>query len=513
MWEILGQLVGYIWGVWRYRWVALILAWVVSVAGWLWVAQLPDQFEASARVNVDSNTVLRPLLRGLAIQPDINQRIELLTKTLLSRPNLEKLMRMADLDLQVKGDTQKDRLLEQLSENISLSGSRQNSSLYTVSFIHQDRDVAKRVVESLLTVFIESTLGDKREDSADAQTFLDQQITDYEKRLSDAENRLAEFKQKHVDVLPGDGGGYYEKLARLREEQKAAHLQLKEAQNRRDELHRQMEGEEPVFLAGSINDIPAISLLDTRIQSLKSRLDGLLTQYTEKHPEVVQIQKVITDLEAEKQQELENTLTAASGPDYSGIQSSPVYQQMRSMLAETEARVAELNVRVGEYDVRVQELESKVNNVPEIEAQLKQLNRDYGVIQQQHTSLLTRRESARISEDVEQNASDVSFRVIDPPFVPQKPNAPNKMLLNAGIFAASLGLGAGIALIIALFHPVILDKRSLSNHTGLPVLGSVTFVASVDQQKRNMMRFWQFSLSFMALLIAFVGVSFVPQWV
>ena len=513
MWDVLGQLVTYVWGVWRYRWIALAVAWVISVAGWIWVAQLPDQFEASARVTVDSNSVLRPLLRGLAIQPDINQRLDLMSRTLLSRPNLEKLMRMADLDLGVKNDAQKDRLLDNLKEKISLSGSRQNSSLYTVSFTHGDRDVAKKVVESLLTVFIETTLGGKQEDSADAQTFLDQQISDYEKRLSEAESRLAEFKQIHVDVLPGDAGGYYEKLARMREDQKAAHLQLREAENRRDELRRQMEGEEPMFFASGVNDIPAVSLIDTRIQNLKARLDRLLTQYTEKHPEVVQIKRVIADLEAEKKLELENTLSAASGSDYSGLQSSPVYQQMRSMLAETEARVAELRVRAGEYDSRVKNLEDKVNNIPEIEAKLTQLNRDYDVIQNQHKTLLTRREAARISEDVEQNARDVSFRVIDPPFVPQKPNAPNKLLLNSGIFGASLMFGGGIALLISLFKPVILDRRSLAHHTGLPVLGSVSFVPTAELKKRATARLLQFSCLFFALIIVFLSVNYVPQWV
>ncbi|MGV6806339.1 MAG: XrtA system polysaccharide chain length determinant, partial [bacterium] len=118
MQDVLAEVFGYIWGVWRYRWQALAVATVVSVGGWIWVQQVPDQFQASARIHVDSNTVLRPLLRGLAIQPNIDQRIQLMSRTLLSRPNLEKLMRMTDMDLTVKNDQQKDALLDQLKSNI-----------------------------------------------------------------------------------------------------------------------------------------------------------------------------------------------------------------------------------------------------------------------------------------------------------------------------------------------------------------------------------------------------------
>ena len=100
MQEILAQVFSYLWGVWRHRWLALAIAWVVAIAGWLWVWSMPESYVARARVYVDTNTVLRPLLAGLAIQPDHENRIGLLSRTLLSRPNLEKLMRMTDLDLQ-----------------------------------------------------------------------------------------------------------------------------------------------------------------------------------------------------------------------------------------------------------------------------------------------------------------------------------------------------------------------------------------------------------------------------
>ena len=118
MQEILAQVFSYVWGVWRHRWLALGIAWVVAIAGWIWVWQLPEAYVASARVYVDTNSLLRPLLAGLTIQPDSQDRIGLLSRTLLSRPNLEKLMRMTDLDLQVTTAKEKDKLLSDLSKSI-----------------------------------------------------------------------------------------------------------------------------------------------------------------------------------------------------------------------------------------------------------------------------------------------------------------------------------------------------------------------------------------------------------
>jgi hypothetical protein len=67
-------------------------------------------------------------------------------------------------------------------------------------------------------VFIESSLNEKRDDSTGAQDFLDEQIADYERRLIEAEGRLARFKQQNVDVLPSKwGADYYTRLEKVRE--------------------------------------------------------------------------------------------------------------------------------------------------------------------------------------------------------------------------------------------------------------------------------------------------------
>ena len=228
MQEVLAQVFTYVWAVWRRRWLALAVAWLVAIGGWLFVWQMPEAYVAKARVYVDTNSVLRPLLRGLAIQPNIDQRINMMSRTLLSRPNLEKLMRMTDLDLQVNTEAQKNAMLKGLQEAISLQGSRDNPSLYSISVTDPDRETAKRVAQSLITVFIESSLSDQRQGSSGAQDFLTEQIAEYEERMVAAENRLALFKQENVDVLPGSGGDYYSTLKGAREDVRQARLMLSE---------------------------------------------------------------------------------------------------------------------------------------------------------------------------------------------------------------------------------------------------------------------------------------------
>ncbi|HXK56064.1 MAG TPA: Wzz/FepE/Etk N-terminal domain-containing protein, partial [Gammaproteobacteria bacterium] len=133
MYELVNQLLGYIRGIWRYRWWILGVAWTVSIIGWIQVSNLPDQFKASARVYVDTTTLLQPLLRGLAVEGNDQHQLLLMTNTLMSRPNLEKVMRMADLDLKAKTEADTEELINELKENFSLqSAGRVN--LYTIAY-------------------------------------------------------------------------------------------------------------------------------------------------------------------------------------------------------------------------------------------------------------------------------------------------------------------------------------------------------------------------------------------
>jgi len=511
MQDLLDQFYEYLWGIWRYRWSGLVCAWVVAVLGWVWVAQMPEQYVAKARIHIDSSSILRPLLRGLAIQSDVNRQVALMSKTLFSRPNMEKLMRMTDLDLQVTNDLEKEALLNRLRSSLKLSsGGRGSNDIYSISFQHEDRDVAKKVVQSVITVIVENTLGDKRKDSAGAQEFLDEKIADYASRMAEAEARLAEFKHRHAGAMPGQTGGYYQNLSNVKAQLREAQLQLDEIGNRRREMQRQLEDleeDDDEFGFGEFDSPEISSSYDTRILSLESKRDDLLMRYTERHPAVIQTRSLIIELEADKQAELDELAEEMDDSPSMGLQTSPVYQQMRAMLSETEARAAELKVRVGEYKNRVVTLEEMVDSIPRVEAEFKELNRDYGVISGQHNTLLQRRESARLSGDVEQNASGVKFRVIDPPFVPLEPTEPDKLLLHSGAFIAAIGAGGGLALLLSLLRPVICNRRSLERLAGLPVLGGVSFIASAGEKKKALHEKLIFASMVLFLFLAFAGVN------
>ena len=477
--QLLQQILGYAKATWQRRWWGVAVAWLVCVVGWTWVMLIPDRFEASARVYVDTQTLLRPLLSGLAVEPNVEQQIKLMTRQLVSRPTLEKVARMTDMDVKAKTAEQTESMLTDLGEKITIADAGREN-LYTISYQDANADLAKKVVQSLLTIFVETSLGKTRQDISSSARFIEGQLQDYLQKLNDAENALKMFKQKHIGMMPGQGGDYYTKLAEVSGQLSQAQLDQREAVNRRDQLKRQLADEEPEITAASAAGADT-SEIDGRIQALQKQLDQLRLQYTDLHPDVQSTKRLIEKLEADKKAELAKRKAEPSGAKAQ----NPVYQQLTISIADADATVSSLQARVAEYQRRYAELRNASNMIPQVEQEYTQLTRNYDIYKQNYDDLLKRRESVTMSGDVESKTDTVDFRVIDPPFVPSKPAWPNRPLLLSLVTLGGLGAGVAVAFLLSQLRRTVTDRRALRELTGLPLLGAVSRVETDESLRRK----------------------------
>ena len=479
MHEVLDQLTSTLRGIWLRRWQALVVAWLIAVVGWAVVYTIPKRYEASARVYIDTQSILKPLMSGLAVNTSIEQQVQVMTRTLLSRPNMEKVARMSDLNIQAKSAKDLEKLVTSLMASVQLeAANRGQENLYRITYQNSDPGAAKSVVQSLLTILVEGSLGNKRKDTDSAKRFIDDQIKQYEQKLTASENALKDFKQKHLGSMPGQGGDYFTKLGEAQKLVNESTLALREAETRRDQLKRQLADEEPQLADSAAAGAGANPELDERIQGLKKNLDQLRLGYTEQHPDIVNTKRVIAQLEEQKRQEAK-----LKKPKSAVATQNPYYQQLSLSLAEAEAQAASLHARVNEYTSRYNALRLQAKMVPQVETDLVQLTRDYDVNKASYDQLLSRRGSAQMSEDMESKTDVIDFKVIDPPYVPPNPAFPNRPLLLSAVLLLALAGGAGIAFILSQIRPVVVDRTGIADITEYPVLGSVTMVWNNAQLK------------------------------
>jgi polysaccharide chain length determinant protein (PEP-CTERM system associated) len=512
---------------WRFRWLGLTAAFIVAGVGWVWVFALPDRYEADARVFVDTRTALKPALQGLTTDQNVDAQINYVRQSLLEGPQLEQIAKETGvLDASITDERARAKILDVLSDRIALTvfsagnqGDERSTAgtIYSFHYTDTSRDRALNVVKTLLHTFVEETLGGKRAGSEHAQEFLEAQIKDYEQRLSAAEDRLAAFKKKNVGLMPAEQGGYFAQLQNEVDAAKKAQTDLSIGLSRRDELAKQLHGDEAIAAAGT--SVPVLGGRansgggDTlsRIQEAQAKLDELLLKYTDRHPDVIAARATLDELKKRRATELENLRRGDAGAvALSGAGNNPVYQNIQLELNKQDVEIAALRRELVQHETTVAELRQRLNSAPQVEAEYQQLNRDYDVNKAQYTALVESYQKARLGERAD-NAGSVRFEVVLPPTAPIAPVSPKRAVLLAAILLASMAVAAVVAYLVSLFKPIVSSVRTVNELTAFPVLGvvGVAFPTRLKREfKRNM---WRFGAAAAGLLVAF-GVALLLNW-
>ncbi len=504
--ELLRQLIGRLRGMWHRRWIGLAVAWVVGILAVGVALRIPEKYEASARVYVDTQSLLRPLMAGLAIQPNLDQQVALMSRTLISRPNVEKLIHMADMDLRVKSSAEREELIDTMLKQLQLTGNVTNN-LYVISYRNASPEKARNVVQSLLTIFVESSLGDKRLDTRSAMKFVDEQTKQYEESLQAAEDRLKQFKLKYMGVTGQAGQDYFSRMSKLKGDIENARLELSAAEQSRDAYKAQLAGVAPVYLPDQAPTV-AVPEIDARITAQKTKLDELLRTYTDAHPDVVGTRRVIKQLEEQRAKEVEALQKAAAASGKSGdaaTEANPVYQQMRVSLADAEANVASMRAKLDAYERQFAQLKASAQLIPQAEAEYSQLTRDYEVQKKTYETLLSRREAATMGVGV-QDTGGTQFRIIDPPRVLPDPVPPTRITLLALAIGFSLLAGVAASFVANEVMPTFRDTRALHEVAARPILGTVSFLPSEASRRLARRRAYLFAGGLSGLIASFGAV-------
>jgi polysaccharide chain length determinant protein (PEP-CTERM system associated) len=496
----------YSFSIWRKRWIALGIAWVLCVGGWFAVATIPNQYEASARVYVDSDAVLTPLLRGLALDNTPTSQLELLQHTVLSRPNLEKLISKTDLELSVNSPSDLERLVFSLAENVKINPQTRN--LFTITYRTTSPKLAYDVVQSMLTIFIESKTGTSRADMENARQFLEQQITQYEQKLRLSEAKRAEFRIKYLDLLPQDANGGLSHLEAARNTLAQLQEKLKDAQQHRDLVKQQLDSTPETF---DPNDAEAAGLApgNPLLLDAERHLAELRLRYTDNHPDVIAAKQLLEQIKSGAIGG-ENTGGPPVRPLVAGRMRgipNPINAQLKLQMLEADSQIATLQRQIADQSKDRDKLEAIARGVPGLMAEYADLNRDYDVLRKNHEELLSRREQMRIASAADTEAEKVKLEVVDPPQVPQNPVAPKRVLLDTAVLGLGLAGGIGFALMLLQFDSSFQTVDEL-RRLDLPVAGSISLIAAVVPLHRRLLGFGGFAAAVLLLCAVWGGLIF-----
>jgi polysaccharide chain length determinant protein (PEP-CTERM system associated) len=454
----------------RHRWRALGLAWLVCLAGWAGVYAIPNQWQSSTRVYADADAILGMLLRGIAIDNSPAGQVEVLQRTLLSRPNLEKVIQRTALDERAQTPEEREGLVTRLTREIQIKTETRN--LFTIDYRDPDPRVAHDVVATTLALFMEAATVTDRQQMENARSFLSQQIASYEVQLRQAERRRAEFQTRYIDILPSDALGGVTRLDAARTRLVQVQGELVDARKRRELTQQQLENLPATLAPGTPGGTAIAGGGTTRLADAERLLSELRLRYTEQHPDVVAARSAVAQLRSSGGGSGAQR-SAAPAVAREAARSNPLYEQMRVRLVDVDGQISSLERQEREGRLEVARLDAIARSEPEVQAQFLNLDRDYTVLRRNYDELLARRESLQLAGAARDSSDRVRLEVVDPPTVPTQPVSMKRSLLAAGVLLLGLGAGGGLAFLLVQMDRTfytVLDLRRV----GPPVLGSIS---------------------------------------
>ncbi len=456
----------------------------------------PKGYSTAAIILVDEKNIIQPLMQGAAVPTEVADRSKMVKQFVYGRKMMQELLEHGGWLAQGLTATEQERLTKKLMRRIQVVNLGRN--LIKIEYSDEDPERAYRLAQRMADRFIEDNLEAKAEESQAAYDFIDKQTKEYHAKLAEAEAALKEFRSQNLDALPGSETDISARLNVLQGMVEQAQFELKEAEIRKESLEKQLSGEAEVSVVLSRE-----GQYRSRIAELQAQLDTLRLSFHDAHPDVVRVRHQIEDLNqaiADERRRREQGRTAARTSVDETMFNNPVYQQLRGELAQTRTNVDTLRARIAEGKRQLQRELDRGKRVQGGGATLAELTRDYQVNREIYQDLLKRRETARVSMNLDRDKQGLTFKIYEPATLPLEPSGMRYLHFLLLGMILSVAVPVGLLYARLRFDPRVRLPEIIERKLKLPLLGTVPHLWSSGETTR--------AAADLQRLIGLVGATF-----
>lgn len=457
---------------------------------------LPRKYVASTSVLAQQSDILQPLLENRAVSTQAVDRAGLARQVVFSPKIMHRILALGGWLKDKPSAAMQDRLIEQLRERTQITSARQN----LVQITYHDKDPARafKVADAMANLLIEESLASKERESREAYEFIDKQVTDYHRKLTDAEDNLQAYRSENADAQPGSSTDVNSRIGALRTQVEQTRMNLMELRSREAALAAQLSGESAVSAVQTRETLYRSQLLE-----LQNQLDTLLLSYTDKHPDVVRVRHQMADIQAAMRQEELRRNQPRTGDEASEARINPLYQELRSRMAETRREIAAIQSRMGASEGLLGDELGRSRRIAASESTLAELTRDYEVNREIYQDMLRRRENARVSMEMDRERRGLTMRIQDPAQMPVRPSGLRFMHFAMGGLAVAAVVPLGLLFLLVRFDPRVRSPRQLERQSHYAVLTVVPRYRTPRDRRREFMRMAASASILCAVVVAY----------
>lgn len=445
----------------------------------------PKNYTAFTIIHIDESNILQPLMRGAAETTEPNDHVANAREIIFGEVIMHQVLTDAGWLESNPSEVDQERLKNDIKKSVSINAVGEN--LLRIEYVDNEPLRAFTTAKRLAELFIEEGEKTKVQESQSAYNFIDKQVSEYLKKLTKVEEELRAFRSNNPDARPGLENEVSQRITELHQNIEEAKLQLQETVIKRDSMQQQLSGEAAITISQTRE-----TQYRNRIAEAQGQLELLRLDYKETYPDIIRLKHQIEDMKESLRIEIQSREDAKRQAQRTGqmyldesIMLSPLYQELRSNLSETETEIATLKARINELNKMLENEYARSKKIYGGEATLSKLTRDYQVNQEIYQDLLRRLENARVSKNLDEEQQGLTYRIQEPAKLPLLPTGVR--FLHFAIIGLVLGVAVPVGLVYMLIQvdPRVRFSQVIKDDLDLPLLAEITSLQSISDRREE----------------------------
>jgi uncharacterized protein involved in exopolysaccharide biosynthesis len=519
--------------------VSLLVLCAACAAALMW----PATYRSMGTILIEQQE-LPPDLVQSTITSFADQRIQVTSQRVMTTDNLLRIINRYDLYAEMRHSKPREVVIAQMRKDIHLQmisadvidprqGHPTKANIaFTVSYDSSRPDVAARVANEIISLYLDENAKTRRQLTADAEHFLDDEANKLDKHIAVLEANISNFKTRHLETLPEQSAINKESLIRHQDEMQSIDTQLNSVNQQLTYLDAQLAQLQPNSQVYTSTGERVMSSAD-RLKYLRSEYARLSGVYSPDHPDVLRIKEQMDGLQQEAgavddrnelQRQLDDDRAALvqlrqvdseEHPDVQRLQrqvdeltrrisdlpparstpppvnpDNPPYIQLKAQREATATQREALQQRRAEVEQKLSQLETELSAAPGVEREFADLLRELENEQIKYREVRQKQMGAKLSENLEDEQKGERFTLIDPPQVPEEPSTPNRKLLLGVGFVVALAAGLLTAMMLEGGDRTLRNRNELEAFLEVAPLAILPLIETRDDRIRQLRRRW-----------------------
>jgi uncharacterized protein involved in exopolysaccharide biosynthesis len=437
-----------------------------------------------------------------------------------SPENVSDLIQELDLYPELEGRVAKSTLLAKFKNNYSITydytevptkygRTEEVVTGFTFTFDHVDPRKAYYVANALATTFVELFRKFREGSSARSETFFEAERERLRREMAVIDQKVSNFKQKHVTELPELFQLNYRMLERITDKLFQIEEKLISLRSRKGAIEAELSVINPTIGMVGLSGQRIVSTQE-RLAAMQLELEQLRARYSDLHPDVRRAKNEIEKLQVlvEEEKAGKGKQSGQAGPKGYGLAQAegaynPVFSQLTLQLEQIEADMATLRAEEAELEKEQKEYERRIGITPLVEKEWLILTRDRDAIQARFNNLAQAVQTMESASEMEKRELGGRLSIGRPPVIPSAPYKPNiPMIITAAAFLGLLS-GAGLLLGWDYLNKTVRTQNDLllfHDSTVLVELPMITAGAEISRFRINK------TYARLAVLVLCIGV-------